>query len=364
VVEIATAAFQNANLVAVVVPQFVFRISDMAFQNNAITSLTLGDSVETIGYAAFQNNAISSLTLGANVQTIAPSAFRTNSLTELVIPASVTKIYGGAFKQNNLTSVLFMGNAPAIPGTVLSGNEAFAQNPSLTSVVRSQFATGWGSTWANMPVVIRGAGAIATVKPSMSGTAAVGKTLTAAAGTWTGYPAPTFTYQWYTCTKAVTVARSTVPSTCKAISNARSRTFKITSAHRNKLLAVFVTGTSLGTAPTSWLSTTSVDFRATATVKPSIKGTARVGSTLSASKGTWKGYPAPTFTYQWYACIKVIPAARSTMLATCTAIPDATSSTFRLTAAQRGIYVAVLVTGQGLRTTATTWLTKTTVEVK
>lgn len=37
----------------------------------------------------------------------------------------------------------------------------------------------------------------------------------------------------------------------------------------------------------------------TNSVLPAISGSPIVGSTLSASTGTWAGTPAPTFTYQW-----------------------------------------------------------------
>jgi hypothetical protein len=49
---------------------------------------------------------------------------------------------------------------------------------------------------------------------------------------------------------------------------------------------------------------------------------------------------------------------------TCKKITGATRSTFKLTSAQRGKYVAVLVKGTSLRTTATTWLSKTTAKVR
>lgn len=41
-----------------------------------------------------------------------------------------------------------------------------------------------------------------TVKPAVSGTAKVGRTLTRTNGTWTGYPAPTYATQWLRCDAA------------------------------------------------------------------------------------------------------------------------------------------------------------------
>jgi hypothetical protein len=106
------------------------------------------------------------------------------------------------------------------------------------------------------------------------------------------------------------------------------------------------------------------DARATATVKPTVAGTSMVGRTLTAAKGTWIGYPTPTLTYQWYACTTVVSAARTTVPPTCRKIAGATRSTFKLTSTQRGKYVAVLVKGTSLRTTSTTWLSKTTPKVR
>ena len=121
--------------------------------------------------------------------------------------------------------------------------------------------TGKVRTTTRRVVILPNARARATVKPTVRGTATVGKTLTAAKGTWTGYPTPTFRYQWYVCTKAVTVARSTVPSTCKRISGATRSTFKLTSAQRGKYVAVLVTGTSLRTTATTWLSKTTAKIK-------------------------------------------------------------------------------------------------------
>jgi hypothetical protein len=148
-----------------------------------------------------------------------------------------------------------LGNAPT------AGTGVFEGNTALTSVTRPYTATGWGSTWSDVAVVIADARATATVKPKVTGTAKVAKTLTAA-GTWTGYPTPTLTYKWYACTKAVSAARETVPpKKCKKITGATGSTFKLKSKQRGKYVAVLVTGTSLGTAATTWLSKTTARIR-------------------------------------------------------------------------------------------------------
>jgi uncharacterized repeat protein (TIGR02543 family) len=96
--------------------------------------------------------------------------------------------------------------------------------------------------------------ALATVKPTVSGTAKVTKTLSVKKGTWTGYPTPAFTYQWYSCSKAVATAQATVPGTCKKITGATRSTLKLVSAQKGKFISVLVTGKGTGTTATKWLS--------------------------------------------------------------------------------------------------------------
>ncbi len=72
------------------------------------------------------------------------------------------------------------------------------------------------------------------------------------------------------------------------------------------------------------------------TAPPAISGTAAQGQTLTASPGTWSGYPAPTYTYQWERC--------NQSGASCTAISGATATTYVLTRADVGTRTVVAVT--------------------
>ena len=61
---------------------------------------------------------------------------------------------------------------------------------------------------------------------------------------------------------------------------------------------------------------------------PKISGSARIGKTLKVVVGTWS--PTPTFTYQWYANGKKIGKA--------------TKASFKVTSAQKGKKLTVVVT--------------------
>jgi hypothetical protein len=84
----------------------------------------------------------------------------------------------------------------------------------------------------------------ASVPPTVGGVVKVGRTLTAAKGTWTGTPTPTYAYQWYRCT-ATGVAAATVPDTCTVIAGATKSTYKLLTADKTAgYIRVKVTATS------------------------------------------------------------------------------------------------------------------------
>jgi len=254
VTSIGNAAFFNNDLISVTMSNSVTNIGDGAFSDNKLITVTIPNSLTSIRGGAFANNDLSTVTIPNSVTSIGDYAFTGNELISVTIPNSVTSIGTEAFAYNALTSATFLGNAPEYGALVFRNNE------SSFAVYRSLGATGWGIIWSGSSVSIIDQRAAATVKPTAFGTATVGKTL-AARGTWAGYPTPTLRYQWYVCTKAVTVARTTVPSTCKRISGATRSTYKLTSTQRGKYVAVLVTGTSLRTTATTWLSKTTSKVR-------------------------------------------------------------------------------------------------------
>ncbi|MFT3889484.1 MAG: CHAP domain-containing protein [Arachnia sp.] len=160
----------------------------------------------------------------------------------------------------------------------------------------------------------------ATPVPSISGEAKVLKTLTADAGTW----APSgvkFSYQWLRAGKA--------------ISKATGKTYVLTSADLGKTISVKVTGakdgfTSVTTTSEPTAAVAVADVVAAPAAKPSISGTARVGTKLTATSDAWT--PSGTsLAYAWLRNGK--------------AIKGATASTYTPTADDLGAALSVAITG-------------------
>lgn len=109
-----------------------------------------------------------------------------------------------------------------------------------------------------------GSAPINTVAPVVSGTATVGQTLSTTNGTWTGAPAPTFTYQWQ--------------RTGSNIGGATSSTYVLVAADAGNTIRCVVTATN-SVAP----SGVSANSNSTASVAATVPG-APTG--VSASAGT------------------------------------------------------------------------------
>lgn len=125
-----------------------------------------------------------------------------------------------------------------------------------------------------------------TVAPVISGSSAIGSTLTSTTGTWAGTPVITYAYQWKRA--GVNIVGET------------NSTYVLVVADYNKAITCEVTATnSFGFASALSNSITGTATAPVNTVAPVISGTNVVGSTLSSTTGTWTGSPTPTYTYQW-----------------------------------------------------------------
>jgi hypothetical protein len=118
-----------------------------------------------------------------------------------------------------------------------------------------------------------------TVLPDISGTAAVGETLTATNGVWSGAPTG-YAYQWERCQSG----------TCTNISSATAQSYTVQTADQGYALAVIDTATNANgsTAATS-AQTATVPTGPTAPVNsvlPVVSGLAEKNQTLTATTGT------------------------------------------------------------------------------
>ncbi len=156
---------------------------------------------------------------------------------------------------------------------------------------------------------------LTTRTPTISGTPTVGSALTATSLSWS--PAAGLRYQWN---------RRGVP-----IPGATRSSYALGSADGGTLISVTTIASAKGRATTTRTSgSMTVAKKFARTSAPTISGTARVGSTLTAKLATWS--PAPRFSYQW--------------LRNGTAIAGATASTYTLVAADAGAVLTIRVTGR------------------
>ncbi len=179
--------------------------------------------------------------------------------------------------------------------------------------------------------------------PTIGGTAAFGSTLTASAGTWTGTPAPTYTYQWEQCDAS--------GESCSAIPGATSSSYTVQAGDVGATLDVIVTATNSsgsGQATSATTPLVGIGGGPSNSTPPSIGGSPQVGSTLTVANGAWSGSGTLQYLYEWDRC--------NAQGAACTPIEGANDQTYVVTSADSGSRIRASVTAtddNGFTTVAT-----------
>jgi hypothetical protein len=218
----------------------------------------------------------------------------------------------------------------AILGATASSYTALSADIGSTLVVAVTASNSAGSASVeSSPTAAVTAPPASTSPPTISGSATQGQVLSASAGSWSGYPEPSYTYQWQRCDQN--------GLNCNAIGEANSSTYTLGAADVSSTIVVAVTATnSAGSAQASSAASAVVTAPPANTSPPVISGSATQGQVLSASAGLWSGYPTPSLAYQWQRCDQ--------NGLNCNAIGEANSSTYTLGAADVGSTLVVAVT--------------------
>ncbi len=259
----------------------------------------------------------------ATVPLLAFTATPKPKITGKAVPAQVLTATPGTWGPSTATlSYQWYRGTTAIPGaTKATYTVTAADGGAALKVIVTGSQLGYASSAQTSAATAAVPLSVVGTKPTISGEAVVGKTLTAQAGTW-GPEKVTLSYQWYRGTAA--------------ISKATGATYLVTAADAGKALSVKVTGgfsgylaTTLQSASTAAVKTTAAPAKITGTgVK--ISGTAKPGKKLSVKAGSW-GPSGVKLSYRWYVNGK--------------AIKGATGKTYQVKSADKGRRITVKVTG-------------------
>ena len=217
-------------------------------------------------------------------------------------------------------------------GTFISGQTAPSYTVTSTEVGYAISAQVTASTSHGFLAVVSPSRGIVTavgntVSPAITGTLRVGGTLSVSTGTWLNLgDDSTATYQWQTSSDGALWSN---------ISGATSATYVLQLAQVGLYIRaqVFQTKTSFTAVLANSVATAVVPaLNLTNTVSPAVTGSWTVGTSLSASTGTWS--TSGTFTYQWQS---------SSDNSTWADIASATSSSYTLTSTEASKYVRAQV---------------------
>lgn len=280
------------------------------------------------GYALAIDGANDLLVGGGLIQQITPATiFPKHAPTNATLPAITGTFSAGAAL--DATQGAWLGTAPLFykykwlrDGTPISGATSTTYTVTVGDVghevaVQVTGANSAGMTAATSLPASAPAAPGNTEAPQITGTAAVGDSLTASPGTWSGSAPMSYTYKWLRDGSAVSGATSSV--------------YTVVEADAGHQLTVEVTATNSVGHHSAPSAPAAVPATAPSSVfAPELSGTPTVGSQLTATPGAWSGTSPITYTYQW--------------LSDGHPIAGATSSAYTLQASDQGHTISCTVT--------------------
>jgi predicted ThiF/HesA family dinucleotide-utilizing enzyme len=164
--------------------------------------------------------------------------------------------------------------------------------------------------------------------PTITGLARTGETLTTSNGTWTGTPS-SYSYQWQRA--------ATSGGVYSNIASATNSTYVVSDTDAGyfiKSAVIATNGVGSSSAALSTETAAVIDIAPINRAIPVVTGTARTGSTLTSSSGTWASSPT-SYSYQWQRA--------ATSGGVYSNIASATSSTYVVSDSDVGYFVKVSV---------------------
>lgn len=225
----------------------------------------------------------------------------------------------GSWSGNPTFAFAWLIDDQVIPGETastytISGADATRQ---LTCRVTGQNLGGTSAPATSAPRSVPAVAPANTQPPQVTGTAAVGQTLTCAPGTWTGAPAATISHEWLRGSQPI--AGQTQPTyTVVAGDVLEQITCRETASNAGGIASATASAVAIPAVPPAGQTA------------PRITGAAAAGSPLTCDTGAWSGIPAPALSIAWLRDGVVIPAA--------------TGPTYTPTAADEGHEIACRVT--------------------
>ncbi|NBO55225.1 MAG: hypothetical protein EBU84_11665 [Actinobacteria bacterium] len=345
--EIGPFAFSHTAIVGIQIPEGITTISTSTFEGaTALSRVTIPSTVTQIGSRAFQGTTALTevlFTEDSNLTTIREFAFNgAYALTAVTFPESLTTIGNLALHDlEKLETVSFLGDKPTVVDTFtvsyLAENAKIIVEHSNTSYGDLSGPLLWDSEgpYGDISIV---AGHTVTFRSNQANAGHLPSPALAASGT-----------------------SIRLPDNYGALSR-NGKVFIGWNTKADGTGTRYAAGDSFVMTNTDRTLYAMWGVRAVATIKPSVTGTAKIGQTLNTRKGTWRGSPAVTFRYQWYACTTKLSNAQQTVPRSCSVILGATRDSLKLTQAHRNKFITVAVTGTSLGSNSTRWFAKSTTE--